>query len=219
MFEQVLLDAAVSHLKQLISKGNFDSFDVLSKVELFQKGGKGFSYFPFLKLSLEVEEKRPDRTDLKIIQAANTVLDSIDSTALAVYFGTHQEPEKKMVEQREDLAEAISKKALAQSRMVQRGEAPLSQLSDTLQELSKWVSISDKRFQQLNIAILEDKKQYALALQELQKVISDKKLSPAEKKPLLEKQKLLFDLLGWNLLSKEASKNLLVKFPSSFPLF
>ena len=220
-FNQSLLDTAISQLEKFVSASKFDSFDKFSKNEqFFGEGSKGSKYLPYLRVCLEAEEKRPNRSEQSIINAANRIIQSIDSIKIAIYFGTnHESTDPKMQEEKNYLINALYKKALSESLLLSEKKIEYSQLSETLTELSKWIDNNDTKQIRFNVTLNENKKLYSLALAELSKILSDPKLSSLDKKPFYETQIRYFENLGWNVFSEDLKRLMLVRYPNNFPIF
>ena len=220
-FTQNLLDNAITQLSNLVKQGKFESFDKLSRSDpLFGEGSKASTYLPYLQVCLEAEESRKVRSESSIIEAADKIINLIDSQKIAIYFGTkHTTQDPKMQQEKDQLINALYKKALSESVLLKDQKIEFAQLSKTLSELSKWVEPSDQKLIKFNVNLNQNKGLFALSHTELQKILSDPKVTPLERKSYLETQASLFEKLDWKIFLDDLRRSILVKYPQDYPIF
>jgi tripeptidyl-peptidase-2 len=181
-------------------------------------------HLPLLELRLAWLEDREDAADDAVLDAARAIIESIDRTELAAYFGLNhveETPEAKRLHtkrqaQRQALIEALRVRAeLLQERVDSPGnEEAFAAYEDALIELKEWADWSDCCFDlRLADALLREWRGQALAmLNERIKTHPVKRELYDERLELLEKM----DYAHWAAYEK---RWLLRRFVDEYPLF
>ncbi|WOL10116.1 tripeptidyl-peptidase 2 [Canna indica] len=182
----------------------------------------------------------------KIIDAANEVIDSIDTEELSKYLSIKSDPEdeetektkKKMEATRDQLAEALYQKglALADSESYKVDEtvvtsttvsstttnldAPAEEpdlFEETFKELKKWVDIKSTKYCMLLVIRERRCGRLGTALKFLNDMIDAEAELP--KKKLYDLKIQLLDQIGWAHVTSYERQWMYVRFPSSLPIF
>ncbi|XP_019058062.1 PREDICTED: tripeptidyl-peptidase 2-like [Tarenaya hassleriana] len=196
-------------------------------------------YTPLLAKILEGLLSRSDAEDKinhheKVIDAANEVIDSIDTDELARFLPLKHDPDdedaenlkKKMEMTRDQLAEALYQKGLAmvtiENLKAEKEEEEESGgrkdlFEENFKELMKWVDVKSSKFGKLSVLREKRLSRLGIALKVLEEMIQSENEPP--KKELYEMKLKLLEELGWSHLVAYEKQWMLVRFPTSSPLF
>ncbi|CAN4087751.1 unnamed protein product [Withania somnifera] len=203
-------------------------------------------YTPLLAKILEGLLSRSNIKDkihhfTEIISAADEVVASIDRDELARHCALRSDPEdeatakmkKKMETTRDQLIEALYQKGLALAELealqggctVDKADSLAASESDVqsdmfeenFKELKKWVDLKSSKYGILSVLHERHHGRLGTALKVLNDVIQDDGSPP--KKKFYELKLSLLDQIGWSHMVVYEKQWMLVRFPSSLPLF
>ncbi|XP_031094573.1 tripeptidyl-peptidase 2 isoform X2 [Ipomoea triloba] len=170
----------------------------------------------------------------EVTDAADEVVESIDRDELAKYFSLKCDAEddaaekmkKKMETTRDQLVEALYQKglALAEIESLKADTQPVT-VSDVesdlfeknFKELKKWVDVNSSRYGKLSVLRERRLGRLGTALKVLIDMIQEDGDPP--KRKLYELKFSLLEQMGWGHLVAYEKEWMLVRFPSSLPLF
>nr|GMC93031.1 tripeptidyl-peptidase 2 isoform X2 [Ipomoea batatas] len=170
----------------------------------------------------------------QVTDAADEVVESIDRDELAKYFSLKCDAEddaaekmkKKMETTRDQLVEALYQKglALAEIESLKADTQPVT-VSDVesdlfeknFKELKKWVDVNSSRYGKLSVLRERRLGRLGTALKVLIDMIQEDGDPP--KRKLYELKLSLLEQMGWGHLVAYEKEWMLVRFPSSLPLF
>ncbi|GAB2222014.1 hypothetical protein Drorol1_Dr00013211 [Drosera rotundifolia] len=177
----------------------------------------------------------------QIIDAANEVVDSIDTEELAKYVADKSDPEddeaektkKKMDSTRDQLTEALYHKGLALAELEsvkpetrtdkvngeESGEPVVKDdlFEENFKELRKWADVKSSKYGTLSVIRERRSGRVGTALKVLNDVIQDDGDPP--KKKLYDLKLSLIEEVGWNHVASIERQWMYVRFPKSLPLF
>jgi len=163
-----------------------------------------------------------------VIGAADRIIAQIDTTKLAEHFGTKvdkDEPEeqrrnKKLVEERDALVEALTSKALAVASKahdsLHMDEADRTTFLDSFREVRKWIDTTETKHARLHAIYEFLQNRPCLGIKVLNKAIDNKESVPA--KELFFTRGLLYRSLGWNHLEHQEWDRVAAMFPLGKPI-
>ncbi|RYQ94046.1 hypothetical protein Ahy_B09g100248 isoform A [Arachis hypogaea] len=200
-------------------------------------------YTPLLAKILEGLVSRSNIKDKlqhheEVIDAANAVIDSIETEELAKFLALKHdqdddEAEKKKKEMeltRDHLAETLYQKGLSLAELESLKEVDKTDeqskddstirpnlFEENFNELKKWVDLKSKKYGILLVTNEKRKQRLGTALKVLTDIIQDD-AEPAKKK-FYELKLSLIEEMGWSHVATYERQWMLVRFPPSLPLF
>lgn len=194
------------------------------------------NHLPLLALRLKNidfsdSKKRTFEVLQKVTEESTNILDLIDRTTLAAFFGVRRpssdeesETEQEMNSTKDILVDVLNRKALAllELRKLQPEQKEVDyseQYHSTLTELKRWVDVEkDSKYRVLYLQELAQKKEYGKILRILLKTIHDQD-SPMEKQECFEKLIEVLDKLEWIHWKDYYQTWMLREFPKEYQLF
>ncbi|KAK9724622.1 hypothetical protein RND81_05G087400 [Saponaria officinalis] len=204
------------------------------------------NYTPLLAKILEGVLSQDDAKDKlqhleEVIVAADEVIDSINRDELAKYLAQKSVPEddeeekikKQMESTRDQLAQALYEKGLALAEILslkaetkdmdkQSNQVAVSSdkqeesFEQTYKELRKWVDVKSSKYGILSVIRERRSGRLGTALKVLNDILDD---TQPPKKKLYELKLSVVEEIGWKHVASYERQWMLVRFPSSLPLF
>ncbi|MED6151045.1 tripeptidyl-peptidase II Tpp2 [Stylosanthes scabra] len=197
-------------------------------------------YLKYTPLLAKILEGLVSRNNIKdklqhheqVIDAANEVIDSIETEKLAKFLALKHDQDdeeaekmkKEMELARDRLAEALYQKGLSLAELESLKEVDKTDDSTTrpnlfeenFNELKKWVDVKSKKYGLLSVTNEKRKQRFGTALKVLTDIIQDD-AEPAKKK-FYELKLSLIEEMGWSHMATYERQWMLVRFPSGLPL-
>jgi len=179
-----------------------------------------------LRLLLRFWDESEDKMKLdKVIESADKIINSLDTTKLAIHYGTKLDPDdpsatkarKEIDQQKEALVDALYRKglAIAEKEDVKKHNP---NFESNFNEIKKWIEVEDLKYVLLYTKYQRSNGYFGNSLKVLNKHLSSISGDAIEKK-LMDLQIEVVEELGWNHWSTYFRKWKILKYPAKYPIF
>jgi len=217
-------DLRVERLGKLEGEKNDEAFETLAAEILADWP----DWLPVLVARLERRDSEKGKGDTQaIVAAAQAVIDAVDRSALAEYFGTTADDEdpaareerEKREKERDALREALFRKGRALA--VAAAEKPddekrMAAFETAWTDYEKWADTDSDEYAELHVDREKLHGRFGTALRLVNERIADE---DEPKKDLFEQREELFGKLGWEHWAASEQREIAVRFPATKLVF
>jgi len=226
-----LREFKISRLKAIPASSNTKTFEKLA-AKLLKKYPHDLDVLTARLHWLDDVKYRKERLK-QVVQAADAIIEQIDTSQLATHFGTRINPEdkqaaalrKKLETRRELLIDTLYRKGRAVGYMelpdviekhpITDPAAHDAAFESNFAELRKWADTTEEKYFLLHVRRERRKGRYGNALSLLNRYIP----GSSPNYWYIKKRRDLFGLLGWKHLEAAENKWLLIRFPKDYEPF
>eukprot|EP00123_Amoebidium_parasiticum_P017924 comp24032_c0_seq1/m.43017 comp24032_c0_seq1/g.43017 ORF comp24032_c0_seq1/g.43017 comp24032_c0_seq1/m.43017 type:complete len:1277 (-) comp24032_c0_seq1:73-3903(-) len=178
-------------------------------------------------MPLKQKDCRPAASLTAVIEAADTVINMVDQSAVAAHFGLNADSENplfakkraEMSKQKETLIDALQRKGRVQTELaLGQDNADWSSVTATIQQLSQWVDAADTSLLLVRLHAERGAGRLGSALKVAAKLLEGGAGNGDFKRKLTEYRTELLGTLGWDHAADHEARWMHFRYPQAYPL-